>query len=295
MESLISHNIRYFYHLYIGMGHSGELARSRVMTELTSDEQNPGKMKYDLGKDFFTTVKKVFDQETKKSFEKLVPIRGKIKEHFLTPKPVLWSTPGKRQVISIGCGGFHLIVVAREPGHFETTVWTSGLNQYGQLGLGDTERRDELTLVKALDGKQIIAVDGGNHHSIAMDIHRQQIYAWGRADYGQLGLFADEQEFGEFVTTPRSVPLPDTFDMATERLEEISTGELCSYATTTAGNLYSWGFNESKQTGHKGEGDVQRPRLLKPLERGAKKFKTKTHQISGGSQHSLLVATKYLG
>ena len=278
-----------------GMGHCGELARSQGMTEKTADKE--GKLHYDIGKQFMTKEVEKYDEEKKEHYVELVPILPKIKEHFLTPKPVLYATPSStRQVVSIGCGGYHLMVVTREVGSFQTTVFSSGLNNYGQLGLGDLENnRHELTPITALDGKQIISVDGGNHHSIAMDIHRQKIYAWGRSDYGQLGIPpADPNESGSSVSTPMPVALPKTFDPATERLEEISTGELCSFATTTAGKVFTWGFNEVKQTGHKTSKDVHRPRLLAPLDRGSKRFKTKTHQISGGSQHSLIVATKFL-
>ena len=50
--------------------------------------------------------------------------------------------------ISIACGQGHLVVVARDSGCLESTVWASGLNKNGQLGLGDVEDRKELTPVR---------------------------------------------------------------------------------------------------------------------------------------------------
>ena len=66
-------------------------------------------------------------------------------EDYLTPKPPLWDGPQmKRKVSAMSCGGFHLLVVVRGKG---PSVYASGLNQYGQLGLGDTTQREVLTKV----------------------------------------------------------------------------------------------------------------------------------------------------
>jgi alpha-tubulin suppressor-like RCC1 family protein len=63
----------------------------------------------------------------------------------LTPKPPAWNgLAGKRKVAAISCGGFHFLAVVREVG---MSVYGSGLNQYGQLGLGDQVNRYELTRV----------------------------------------------------------------------------------------------------------------------------------------------------
>ena len=51
--------------------------------------------------------------------------------------------------ISVACGQGHLMVVVREPGHLESTVYGSGLNKDGQLGLGDTRDRKILTPVSS--------------------------------------------------------------------------------------------------------------------------------------------------
>ena len=40
------------------------------------------------------------------------------------------------------------------------TVYGSGLNNYGQLGLGDVENRSKLAKITALDGHCIVSVKG---------------------------------------------------------------------------------------------------------------------------------------
>ena len=59
-------------------------------------------------------------------------------EDYLKPKPVIWEQPTlKRTVLSLSCGGMHILVLSREDGGLGFN--SSGLNQYGQLGHGVTE------------------------------------------------------------------------------------------------------------------------------------------------------------
>ena len=111
-----------------------------------------------------------------------------IAEKFLKPAPPCWATPGKRTVLDIACGELHLLVVAREGGDPETVVYSSGQNQYGQLGHGDTQQRHELTPIKFFHGKEIVQVVAGASHSLALNTLGTIVFAWGRSDYGQLGL-----------------------------------------------------------------------------------------------------------
>jgi alpha-tubulin suppressor-like RCC1 family protein len=68
-----------------------------------------------------------------------------IKNEMMQPT-IVPAIQGK-VAISVACGQGHLMVVVREPGHLESTVYGSGLNQDGQLGLGDFEDRPVLTPV----------------------------------------------------------------------------------------------------------------------------------------------------
>lgn len=126
----------------LGFGNYGELARSAGMTK--PDAYG----KYDVAQTF--AYKQERDEEGELYDEPDIDI---IKEHFLTPKPVIWqSNPKlKRIVISVGVGVTHLVVAARDPGQLHGKVYTSGVNSYGQLGHGDDGKdttRHELTLVR---------------------------------------------------------------------------------------------------------------------------------------------------
>ena len=71
-----------------------------------------------------------------------------VRDEYLVPKSVIWDNPSiKRDVVKIACGGYHLLVVSRNLSDGSYSTHASGLNNYGQLGLGDRENRDKLTEV----------------------------------------------------------------------------------------------------------------------------------------------------
>ena len=78
----------------------------------------------------------------------------KIRDEYLVPKPVHWKDSMlKRTVESIGCGGFHLLVTSRNLMTGVNSVHSAGLNNFGQLGLGDDgedKNRTELTEVRTV-------------------------------------------------------------------------------------------------------------------------------------------------
>lgn len=63
-----------------------------------------------------------------------------IRNYYLKPSPPTWEMGRAHQVDKIGCGGYHILVKTHE-----FRLFTCGLNNYGQLGLGDTIDRDTLT------------------------------------------------------------------------------------------------------------------------------------------------------
>uniref|UniRef100_A0A8C5RU35 Alsin Rho guanine nucleotide exchange factor ALS2 n=1 Tax=Laticauda laticaudata TaxID=8630 RepID=A0A8C5RU35_LATLA len=66
-----------------------------------------------------------------------------------------------------------------------TEVWSWGKGKDGQLGHGDILPRLQPLCVKSLDGKEVIHLSAGGHHSLALTA-KSQVYAWGSNVYGQL-------------------------------------------------------------------------------------------------------------
>jgi alpha-tubulin suppressor-like RCC1 family protein len=82
----------------------------------------------------------------------------------------------------VSCGGSHT-AVCTEGGH----VYTFGNGKYGQLGHGDKENMSSPALVvQALDGKDIIQVQCGCTHTMALT-SSGYVFTWGSVDYGVLG------------------------------------------------------------------------------------------------------------
>ncbi|KAM3855270.1 alsin isoform 3-T3 [Vipera latastei] len=67
----------------------------------------------------------------------------------------------------------------------QTEVWSWGKGKNGQLGHGDVLPRLQPLCVKSLDGKEVIHLSAGGHHSLALTA-KSQVYAWGNNAYGQL-------------------------------------------------------------------------------------------------------------
>jgi len=102
--------------------------------------------------------------------------------------------PNNEKLRSVSAGAAHALALT-ESGK----VYAWGLNQYGQLGIGNTTNKNVPTLVTgALNGKKVISIAAGDNHSLAMD-DAFNVYSWGRNNYGQLGL-------GN--TTDRNTPIP---------------------------------------------------------------------------------------
>ncbi|KAH0621650.1 hypothetical protein JD844_023179 [Phrynosoma platyrhinos] len=67
-----------------------------------------------------------------------------------------------------------------------TEVWSWGKGKEGQLGHGDVLPRLQPLCVKSLDGKEVIQLSAGGHHSLALTA-KSQVYSWGSNTFGQLG------------------------------------------------------------------------------------------------------------
>ncbi|XP_068101201.1 alsin [Hyperolius riggenbachi] len=67
-----------------------------------------------------------------------------------------------------------------------TEVWSWGRGKEGQLGHGDVLARLQPLCVRSLDGKEVVQLAAGSHHSVALTA-RSQVYSWGSNASGQLG------------------------------------------------------------------------------------------------------------
>ena len=138
--------------------------------------------------------------------------------------------------------GSHSIALASDG-----TVYTWGLNQYGQLGNNTTTNSRSPIAVQAagtpLAGKTIVQVAAGADHSLALDSDGA-LYAWGSNAYGQLG---------NGTTTNSSVPVAVKIagtPLAGKTIVQIAAGANHNMVLTSGGTVYAWGWNYHGQLGN---------------------------------------------
>jgi len=178
---------------------------------------------------------------------------------------------------AVGCGAFHLLAAT------STGLVACGLNNYGQVGDGTTTDAPAPVPVPALADAAIAQLGGGEHHSLAL-LGDGSVYAWGRADYGQLGL-GDKDELGKAgasVAEPRHVASLNAVDA-------VACGD--HHCLALASNkIYAWGYGDMNALGLGKEGsDRFAPEVVTvKLDGGA--VATAFTQVAGGGQHSMVVA-----
>ena len=197
-----------------------------------------------------------------------------------------------RHIKAFGGGSFHtLLVMGRR-------TYASGLNNYGQLGLGDTNNRTFLTEITALRDTGVMSVKGGVHHSLVLT-STGQLLAFGRGDSGQLGVPAVAEQAGAFVDVPIAPGTGNATvlkELESHHFTSIACGNnhcLAVAAESGAGAavLYSWGYGDMLALGHGVEKDETAPRRV-AFGTHAKKNPVKLSGISGldaGGQHSVII------
>lgn len=95
------------------------------------------------------------------------------------------ETVGAKHAEDIFCGNHHSFYINQKK-----QVFSWGMNNHGQLGLGNRLTTAAPTRIRDLDpyeGDYVVSIAGGEHHSIA---HTRDgvVYCFGRNDEGQIGL-----------------------------------------------------------------------------------------------------------
>jgi len=143
--------------------------------------------------------------------------------------PILWD--------SVYAGGNHTAAIGSDG-----NLWAWGMNNGGQLGLGDAVNRDvpyQVTNPVTVDAWVSVAL--GNAHTLALD-NDGNLWAWGLGGGGRLGL-------GPASPGNQNVPHPVIVPAAVDYWTSIAAGETYSLALDNDGNLWGWGVNNDGQLG----------------------------------------------
>lgn len=182
-------------------------------------------------------------------------------------------------VTLLAAGDQHTCAVVQSPGE----VWCWGLNDYGQLGVGDTSDVSRPTRVAGIT--DAVALTAGDFHTCAVSAADRSLWCWGMNISGQVGGFPSDEPvvaprrvdglegvravdggFGHTcaVVADRSVSCwgddiagqaggVNLFEIATvegvEDAVEVRVGMYASCARTGSGEVRCWGQNDKGQFG----------------------------------------------
>ncbi|KAK8398901.1 hypothetical protein O3P69_004178 [Scylla paramamosain] len=136
-------------------------------------------------------------------------------------------------------------------------VYSWGNGDGGRLGHGDSNSREEPTLVQELQGKTVVSIACGSTYSAAITT-QGELYTWGRGNYGRLGHgSSDDHSVPTLVTALKG-----------ERVLDVAcgSGDAQTIAVTDQGNVYSWGDGDYGKLGRGGSDGSKVPRLVDKLQ-----------------------------
>ena len=153
--------------------------------------------------------------------------------------------------LAVGVGRRRFSAAASTAAPAVGTLYMCGTGDSHKLGLGDTNDRENPTLVEALKGTPIVHVACGKYHSAAVSSDGD-VYAWGLESSGQLGLGSARTR----AHTPTKVEA-----LSGKGVTQLSCGMYHTLALTAAGEVYSCGFGGSLLNGASGLGHGNRTQL----------------------------------
>jgi len=207
------------------------------------------------------------------------------------PQPVEQLIQMQARIIQVDCGDFHSIALDQMGRVFS---WGGGGQSYnkGQLGQGHLGNVEQPQQITDLAAHRVTQISAGGYHTLAVtDEHL--LFSWGSGQYGECGNASQSN-----VLKPTQLKLPadkESFggtDGARERqhplssqanIKQIRAGGHHSMILTANGKLYTFGFGQHGQLGHRSSQNLYSPRLVKDL------LAKPVIMIAAGWNHSLVL------
>ncbi|CAN1788715.1 Ultraviolet-B receptor UVR8 [Linum perenne] len=162
-----------------------------------------------------------------------------------------------------------------------TSVIAWGAGEDGQLGLGDNEDREWVSVVKALEPYRVRSVVAGSRNSLAI-CDDGKLFTWGWNQRGTLG----RQPETKIENVPSQVKA-----LADVNIVQAALGGWHCLAVDDQGRAYAWGGNEYGQCGEEPEHKDDTGRLLRRdiviPQRCAPKLAVQ--QVAAGGTHSVVL------
>ena len=116
------------------------------------------------------------------------------------------------------------------------TLWTWGMNQYGSLGVGDSDKRSSPTQVSGTGWKK---ADMANSNGMIGLKYNGELYCWGRNEFGELG---QNQSSSGLSQSNEPVQVPGTW-------VDCAKTSSAMIGIKSDGTMWSWGSNHSGTLG----------------------------------------------
>lgn len=206
------------------------------------------------------------------------------KEQALIPQKV----GSRRGFVDIATGTDHSFAV-----HKDGSVFSWGLNNYGQTGISAKAGESEAAILKPAvvsslkNQAKITHIAAGNFNSLAIT-ENNECLVWGRIDNSCIGIDPSTLAKEDVIFDERDRPRILTSATRVPGLDAVyaTFGSEHAIAVSKDGKPYSWGFNSSNQTGQPGDDDVKVATLLQ-----SKAILDKSFIWAGaGGQYSMIAA-----
>ncbi|EMC93053.1 hypothetical protein BAUCODRAFT_76837 [Baudoinia panamericana UAMH 10762] len=190
------------------------------------------------------------------------------KTEGLKPREFGLPKGAKNGIVAIETGSYHSFAIDKAG-----NVHAWGLNNYGETGIPDNAGADEAFVLKpriieALQGKKVISIKGGGHHSLCAT-EDGDCLIWGRIDGGQIGISEDtikampeDKVKSDESGRPRILLVPTKVSAIEGAVSHVTTSSDHNIVITKEGRAWSWGFSANYQTGQGTTEDVEVATLI---------------------------------
>lgn len=141
----------------------------------------------------------------------------------------IFAIENESYVADIAVGQNHVLVLMNDG-----TLMSWGKNNFGQLGLDDTESHNTPTKIMGIDN--IVAIASGANNSAAIDTNGD-LWTWGYGVYGTIG---------DGLSQTSLVP---TKVLGISNVIQVSIADFSMIALTENGDVYAWGRNQYGEVG----------------------------------------------
>ncbi len=188
------------------------------------------------------------------------------------------------KIIDLTCNKLHFIAKSEDNKFFYWQFLNNNNFNFNNYYLINVEKLEKLEsfnsdsnfnnsdLNKISSYSSIISVKCGFWHSLVLT-QNGEVYAWGSNTYGQIGN-------GSFDKQDVPIKLNCFYE---EFVIDISCGGHHSMGLTNNGHVFSWGYNQFSQLGHRENENLNKPKLIELKN-------VLITKISCGQYHSLLLS-----